>query len=287
MRKFWLIFSGIIYLFSVSGCSDSDPEPIIPPVVTPPTGNIECKVDEIEFRDEDDAITGVREFNYDVNKQNRLESVSIIEDIDGQPFNLRFEFKYKDESSEVPRSVNEVFGGDIITSIDFKFDADNNLTEFTQHQVQSPSIPPESHVFTYEESPFADDSVNTRIIIFDIENLTRDWIDVFPAIFTSGGKRIVRFDRVSFRGDIMEFCLFTYDDQGQLSEIVCRSSDFLLTEVWNFSYDKGLLVSAFWQLPNFRAMSDYTYDSQNKPVSMTSSSNGILNWKGAYFYLCR
>jgi hypothetical protein len=283
----WMKFGVFGYLLLVVACSDSDPEPVPPPSVNPPIGNIQCRVDEIEFRNDDDVITGIREFNYDITKQDRLESVSIIEDLDGEPLNLRFEFRYRDETSVVPSGMNEIFGGDIVTSIDFKYDENDNLTEFTQQQVQSPNIPPQSYVFTYEESPLADDSVNTRIIIFDIENLTRDWIDVFPAIFTSGGQRIVRYDRVSFRGDIIEFCLFTYDDEGLLSEIVCRSSDFLLTEVWNFSYDRGLLVSAFWQLPNFRAMSDYTYNSKQMPVSMTSTTNGNLNWKGAYFYLCR
>ena len=94
--KPWIVLSGIVYIFLVSGCSDSDPEPVVPPGTNPPILNIECKVDEIEFRDQDDAITGVREFNYDVNRQNRLESVSIIEDIQGEPFNLRFEFEYKE-----------------------------------------------------------------------------------------------------------------------------------------------------------------------------------------------
>ena len=33
-------------VFLVFGCSDSDPEPVPPPGVMPPTGIITCKVDE-------------------------------------------------------------------------------------------------------------------------------------------------------------------------------------------------------------------------------------------------
>ena len=288
MRKQWFLLVTTLLLL-ISACSSDDPAPPGgPPGVIPPPGTIPiCKVNEIEIRDENDDITGIREFKFDVNKNNRLESVSIVEDIGSQPLNLRFEFKYGNETTEVPASVDEVFGGDIVTSIDFTYDADGNLTEYLQNQVLDPSIPPQSHIFFYEESELANDSVNTRIITFDINNLTRDWIDVFPALFTTGGKRITRFDRVTFRGDLLEFCEFSYDDDGLLTEIVCRTADFVLSEVWNFTYDDERLSSAFWQLPNFRALSDYTYDNDGKPIAFTSSTNGFFNWKGAYFYQCR
>lgn len=274
-------------VFLVFGCSDSDPEPVPPPGVMPPTGIITCKVDEIEFRNDDDIITGVREFNYNVNKQNRLESVSIIEGIGDEPLNLRFEFHYGDEFSEVPNSITEIFGGDVISSIDFSFDSNGNLTEFIQNPVLESSIPPQSHLFFYEPSELANDSINTRIIIFDIENLTREWIDVLPALFTTGGQRITRFDRVTFRGDLLEFCEFSYNEEGFLEVVVCRNADFILTEVWNFSYDKRRLISAFRQLPNSRTFTDYGYDSQGKPVTANSNTNGIFFTRGAYFYLCR
>ena len=276
----------LVGLILTTGCASEDPEPAIKPgVPIPKSANI-CKIQEMEFRNNDDEITSVREFNYNINRQNRLESISIVEELDLAPQASRFQFYYNEEESIIPTSVDEILGGDIRTSIDFRFSANGNVSEFIQHQVSSSSVPPESHVFFYEPSPLANDSINTRIIVFDIERLTRNWIDIIPAIFTSGGQRITRFEKVNFRGDVLEFCDFSYNDQGSLEEIVCRTSDGLLSEVWDFSYQQDRLTSAFQQLPNFRAITDYEYDDQGKPTSVVSTTDGFFNWKARYFYLC-
>lgn len=269
-------------------CSDDEPMSPINPGTIPSLKNVTCKVNEIEFRNEDDVIIGIREFEFDVNRANRLQSVSIVEGLDRVPITLRFQFLYRDgDQSIVPSSINEVFGGDILTSIDFKFNAEGNLTEFIQYQVLTPSIPPESHLFFYEASEVASDSINTRIIIFDIDRLTRDWIDVFPAIFTTGQQRIHRFDRISFRGDLLEFCEFSYNELGFLEEIVCRYVEGSLSEVWNFTYEDHRLISAYKQQPNFRAITSYNYDAEGKPQFVVSTTDGRFNWKGAYYYVCR
>lgn len=288
MNKNWCLLLLFSQLILVSSCEKEEPELGTNPGGLPTAGNAGCKVQEIEFRNDADEITGIREFNYDVNQNNRLKSISIVEGFDSDPVSLRFQFNYRNgDQSIVPTSIDEVFGADILTTITFTFNTEGNLLEFTQHQVLSPTVPPESHLFFYEPTEFANDSINTRIIMFDIENLTRDWIDVFPAIFTTGGQRITRFDRVTFRGDLLEFCDFSYNEQGYLEEIVCRTVEGLLSEVWSFTYRENQLISAFQQLPNFRAISTYEYDDQGKPVLMESTTDGRFNWKGAYFYLCR
>lgn len=268
-------------------CADDDTKPQIPGIGLPPANSRECKVNEMEFRNEDDLIIGIREFDFNINQNNRIESVSIVEGINQIPVNLRFQFYYNGDESIVPNRIDEVLGGDVLSSINFRFSEDGNLTEFTQTQVSNPEFPPESHLFYYEESELANDSINTRIIIFDIEQLTRDWIDVFPAIFTTGQQRISRFEKVTFRGDLIEFCDFRYNEQGFLEGIVCRTRDGILSEVWDFTYQSGLLISAFKQLPNFRAITDYEYNDERKPITVVSTSDGRFNWKGSYFYLCQ
>jgi len=276
----------LVWVVWTAGCSSEDPVPDPGPGgPIPPSSNI-CKVQEMEFRNEADDITSIREFSYNINRNNRLESISIVEDLDSDPLAFRFEFYYHDDESIIPASVNEVFGGDVQTSIEFRFSADSNLSEFIHYQVSSPSIPPESHVFFYEPSDLANDSINTRIIVFDIERFTRNWIDIFPAVFTNGGQRITRFERITFRGDLLEFCDFTYDDQGFLEQIVCKTVFGVFSEVWDFSYQQDRMTSAFQQLPNFRANTDYEYDSKGKPASVVSSTDGFFNWKASYFYLC-
>ena len=287
MKNHRLLYLSLIWLAGLCSCSEDDPEPQVP------TGNIitgnlvTCKVEEIEFRDRDDQIIGIREFDYSANRGNRLESISIIEDNGVDLLNLRFQLRYREDDSQVPTSMDEIFGGDIVSKIDFRFDVDGNLTEFTRFQVSNPNAPPESYVFYYEPSTLANDSINSRIITFDIDRLTQEWIDVLPAIFTTGGQRITRLDKISFRGDLFEFCVFSYDEQGFLEEIVCRTFDALLTEVWNFTYENDRLISAYEQLPNFRAITVYEYDQQGKPVSVESTTDGRFNWKGRYFYQCR
>lgn len=273
-------------LIMTTGCASEDPQPATGPGGPPPPSSSICKVQEMEFRNGADEITSIREFNYNINLMNRLESISIVEGLDLVPLAFRFHFYYDDDESQIPASVDEVLGGEIRTSIDFKFSADSNLSEFIQYQVSSPSVPPESHIFFYEPSELANDSINTRIIVFDIDRLTRNWIDIFPAIFTSGGQRITRFEKISFRGDLLEFCDFTYNDQGFLEQILCRTDFGILSEVWDFSYQEDRLTSAFQQLPNFRAITDYTYDDDGKPASVVSTTDGFFNWKGLYFYLC-
>ncbi len=284
-----LRFFLLLCLVAMLACSEDEPIPVAPPpgITPPPSGPIICQVEEIEFRDIDDQIIGVREFVYNPNRGDRLESISIIENNGQDVVNLRFRLNYSQDDSLVPNSIEEILGADIVTRTDFKFDSDENLTEFTRSPVYNPDLSPENYIFFYEASELANDSINSRIVTFDIDRLTQEWIDVLPALFTTGGQRITRFDRVSFTGDLLEFCLFHYDDQGSLEEIVCRAADGLLTEVWNFTYENGRLVSAFEQLPNFRAIAEYQYDQDGKPVSVESSTNGIFNWSGRYFYLCR
>ena len=279
-----LIFAGLMVTI---GCASEDPTPtIVPGGPAPPQSPTICRVLEMEFRNEADEITSVREFNYNINRNNRLESISIVEGLDMDPLASRFQFHYNEEGSIIPNSMDEIFGGDRQKSIDFSFSDDGNLSEFIQYQVSSPSAPPESHLFFYEASLLASDSINTRIIVFDIERLTSNWIDIFPATFTTGGQRITRFEKITFRGDLLEFCDFSYDDQGFLEIIVCRTSDGILSEVWDFSYQQDRLTSAFQQLPNFRAITDYEYDNKGMPVSVVSTTDGFFNWKAAYFYLC-
>lgn len=282
-RVLELILVGLILS---TGCSSEDPELVIGPGVPAPPSSIICKVQEMEFRNEADEITSIREFNYNINRNNRLESISIVEELDLVPMALRFQFYYNEEESIIPTSVEEVLGGDIHTSIDFRFSADGNLSEFIQYQESSSPVPPVSHVFFYEPSTLANDSINTRIIVFDIERLTRNWIDIFPAIFTSGGQRITRFERVNFRGDLLEFCDFSYNDQGFLEKIECRTVFGILSEVWDFFYEQDRLDFAFQQLPNFRAITDYEYNNKGKPESVVSTTDGFFNWKARYFYLC-
>ena len=276
-----------LWLGASLSCSEDDTEIPTPPGTLPPSIPVTCKVEEIEFRNQEDQIIGIREFDYNINNGNRLESISIVEDNGVDVLNLRFRLKYPEDGSQVPNRIDEIFGADIVSTIDFKYGPSGNLTEFTQVQVSNPDLPPESHIFTYEASSLANDSINTRIIIFNIDRLTQEWIDVLPAIFTTGGQRITRFERVSFRGDIFEVCQFAYNDSGPLDEIVCRTFEGLLTEVWNFSYEQGRLVSAYQQLPNFRAITVYEYDQEGKPVSVESTTDGRFNWSGRYFYLCR
>ncbi|MGI9542930.1 MAG: hypothetical protein ACR2MX_06690 [Cyclobacteriaceae bacterium] len=278
-----LILVGLIW---TTGCSNEDPDLGIGPIGPAPKSSNICKVQEMEFRNGTDQITSIREFNYNINRKNRLESLTIVEGLDQVPLAFRFEFHYNEEESIIPSSIDEVFGGDIQTSIEFRFSDDGNLSEFIQYQVSTPSVAPESHVFFYEPSALANDSINTRIIVFDIERLTRNWIDIFPAIFTAGGQRITRFEKVNFRGDLLEFCDFSYDDLGFLEKIECRTSFGILSEVWDFSYQQDRLTSAFQQLPNFRAMTDYEYDNKGKPLSVVSTTDGFFNWDARYFYLC-
>lgn len=269
------------------GCSGDDPE--LPPVNGGhPSANIkECKVQEMEFRNENDEITGIRNFNYNVNQNNRIESISIVEGLNLVPISLRFEFRYNNDET-IPASIDEIFGANILTSTEFKFDLQGNLSEFIRFGLAPPFTgPPESHVFFYEESEEANDSINARIITFDIERMTRNWIDVLPAIFTTGGQRITRFEIITFRGDLLNFCDFSYNQQGHLEGIVCRRVDGILSEVWDFTYKNNRLVSAFEQLPNFRAITDYEYDDKGKPVSVVSTTDGRFNWSADYFYVCR
>ncbi len=281
-----IIFLAVMAILA-GGCSGDHPE--LPPVNGgPPLANIkECKVLEMEFRNADDEITGIRNFNYNVNQNNRIESISIVEGINLTPISLRFEFRYL-ENKIIPARIDEIFGADILTSTEFKFDSKGNLSEFIRFGLAPPfNGPPESHIFFYEESELANDSINARIITFDIDRLTRNWIDVLPAIFTTGGQRISRFEIITFRGDLLNFCDFSYNEQGHLEGIVCRSSDGILSEVWDFTYQNNRLVSAFEQLPNFRAIADYEYDSDGKPKSLISSTDGRFNWTADYFYVCR
>jgi len=283
----WILYIVLMGVISVTACSQDDTEPI-PPNGTPPLNQpVSCKVEEIEFRNRNDQIVAIREFTYNIRHGNRLESISIIEDTGLDVLNLRFQLKYRDESSLVPFRIEEVFGSDIISSLEFRFDPSGNLSEFTHFQVLRASMPPESHVFFYEPSELANDSINSRIITFDIERLTQNWIDVLPAIFTTGGQRITRFDKISFRGDLLEFCNFQYDENGFLEEIQCRDFTGTLTEWWNFSYKNNRLISAYHQLPNFRALAEYEYDHSGKPLFVVSTTDGRFNWKGRYFYLCR
>ena len=85
----------------------------------------------------------------------------------------------------------------------------------------------------------------------------------------------------------MEYCNFEYTDKGFLQRVECRGIEGLLSEVWDFTYEDDRLVSAFEQLPNFRAIADYEYDKQGKPVSVVSTTGEIFNWSGSYFYFCR
>ena len=282
-----ILRAALIGVISVTSCSEDAQEPVTPPGNIPPGKQVSCVVEEIEFRNGRDQIVAIREFTYNIRYGNRMETISIVEDTGTDVLNLRFQLKYRDELSLIPFQMDEVFGSNIISSIEFHFDPSGNLSEFTQYKLFDASIPPESHVFIYEPSTLADDSINSRIITFDIERLTQNWIDVLPALFTNGGQRITRFDRISFRGDLLEFCDFHYDENGFLEEIQCRSSDGILTEMWNFSYNKNRLVSAFHQLPNFRDLAEYEYGSDGKPLFVVSTTDGRFNWKGRYFYLCR
>ena len=278
-----MILAGLIV---ATACSSDDPEPMTGPTGPPPQNNNICKVQEIEYRNEAGEITNIHEFNYNINRQNRLESISIVEDLTGDPVARRFDFLYNEEQSVIPVSVNEVIGADVQTTTNFRFSSEGNLTEFIQYNVASPSDPPQSHLFFYEPSPLANDSINTRIIVFDIEGLTRNWIDIFPAVFTSGGQRINRFERISFRGDLLEYCDFSYNDQGFLEQIFCRTVFGVPSEVWDFSYQQGRLTSAFHQLPFFRDNTDYEYDNDGKPASLVSTTDGFFNWEARYFYIC-
>ncbi len=269
------------------GCSGDDPE--LPPVNGGhPSANIkECKVQEMEFRNENDEITGIRNFNYNVNQNNRIESISIVEGLNLVPISLRFEFRYNNDET-IPASIDEIFGANILTSTEFKFDLQGNLSEFIRFGLAPPFTgPPESHVFFYEESEEANDSINARIITFDIDRMTRNWIDVLPAIFTTGGQRITRFEIITFRGDLLNFCDFSYNQQGHLEGIVCRRVDGILSEVWDFTYQNDQLVEAFEQLPNFRAITTYEYDDKGKPIRVVSTTDGRFNWSADYFYVCR
>ena len=279
-----LILAGI---FLVIGCSEETIDPGPGNVGPPLPISVDCKVDEIEFRNGDDEITSVREFNYNVNKKNRLESVTIVEGFDDVPITLGFQFKYLDDESVVPKSMDEVFGADVVTNTTFKFDSDGNISEYIRMMLTAPfNGLPESHLFYYEDSELANDSINARIVTFDIERLTIDWIDVLPALFTTGGKRINRVEEITFRGDLIRFCDLSYGENGYLDEIVCRTADGVLSEVWNFTYENGRLLSAFKQLPNFRAITTYDYDSKGKPTSVVSTTDGRFNWKAGYFYFC-
>jgi len=282
------VFIFLILMAILAGaCSDHSPE--LPPVIgVPPPGSSKiCKVQEMEFRNENDEITGIRNFNYNVNQNNRIESISIVEGLNLVPISLRFEFRYH-ENKIIPARIDEIFGADILTSTEFKFDPQGNLSEFIRFGLAPPFTgPPESHVFFYEESEEANDSINARIITFDIDRMTRNWIDVLPAIFTTGGQRITRFEIITFRGDLLNFCDFSYNDQGHLEGIICRSVDGILSEVWDFTYKNNRLVSAFEQLPNFRAITDYEYDDNGKPLSVVSTTDGRFNWSADYFYICR
>ncbi len=282
-----------IFIFSMLmavlawGCSGDDPEPPPGSGGPPPVNNKECKIHEMEFRNEDDEITGIRNFIYNVNQNNRIESISIVEGLDLVPITLRFEFRYNNDET-IPASIDEIFGADILTSTEFKFDQQGNLAEFIRFELAPPFTGlPESHLFFYEESELANDSINARIVIFDIDRITRNWIDVLPAVFTTGGQRISRFEKITFRGDLLSFCDFSYNQQGYLEGIVCRRVDGILIEVWDFTYQNNRLVSAFEQLPNFRAITTYEYDPEGKPKSVVSSTDGRFNWTADYFYICQ
>lgn len=269
------------------GCSGDDPETPPGNGGPPPVNSKICKVQEMEFRNNQDEITGIRNFNYNVNQNNRIESISIVERLDLDPISLRFEFRYTGNEI-IPASIDEIFGPDILTTTEFKFDLKGNLSEFIRFELAPPYTGlPESHIFFYEASEKANDSINARIITFDIDRLTRNWIDVLPAIFTTGGQRITRFEVINFRGDLLNFCDISYNEQGNLEGIVCRRIDGILSEVWDFTYQNNRLVSAFEQLPNFRAITDYEYDDNGKPSSVVSTTDGRFNWTANYFYICR
>jgi len=278
----------LIPVLLVMSCTEESPVPPVNNGGGVPNKSTICKVNEMEFRDRDDIITGIRDFQYNINQSNRLESITIVEGLDLAPVTLRFQFLYNDDNQiTLPTQMNEVLGGDVVTNTIFRYDADGNLAELIHNQLEEPfTDPPEFLVFFYEDSELANDSINARIIVFDIDRLTRHWIDVLPAIFTQGGRRITRFENQTFRGDIRYYCDFSYDSQGFLSEIVCRSADFVLTEVWDFTYENGRLSSAFHQEPNFRAIATYDYDALGKPISVVSTTGGFINWKASYFYLC-
>lgn len=271
------------------GCSKENPVPAVINGPAPLAKSTICKVEEIEFRDRDDQITGIRDFKYNVNLNNRLESITIVEGLDLVPLTLRFEFHYNNGEQEVvPTRMDEIFGGDVVTNTVFKYDQDGNLIELAYNQLAEPFTgPPEFQVFFYEESELANDSINARIIIFDIDRLTRDWIDVLPAIFTHGGRRITRFQRLTFRDEVLSFCDFSYDSKGFLSAIVCRTGDGILRDVWDFTYQDDRLISAFRQQPNFRHVTSYEYDQDSKPTSVVSTSGERVNWKAAFYYVCR
>lgn len=276
----------LVCLVWISSCSSEDPLPVAGPGGPLVQSDNICKVQEIELRNAADEIAEIREFVYDVKRNNRLESITIVEGLDTDPLTFRFQFYYAEETAVVPKSVEEILGGEVQSSIDFRFSADGNLTEFIQYQVSSPNEPPQSHLFFYETSELAQDSINTRIIVFDIDRFTSNWIDVLPAVFTSGGQRISRFERISFRGDLLEFCDFTYNEQGFLENITCRRVFGTLSEIWDFTYQQGRLTSALHQLPEFWSVTDYEYDDQGKPLRATSTTGQFLNWSGRYFYLC-
>jgi len=273
----------------IMGCSEEEPILQNPNPNPPPSAPAVCVVDEMEFRNGDDVITGIREFNYNINQGNRLESITIVEGFDQVPLTVRFELRYGDgDAKGILNQMNEVFDGDVVTNTLFKYNSDGNLIEFVYSGLSEPYIaPPEFQVFFYEESELANDSINSRIIVFDIDRLTRDWIDVLPAVFTTGGQRITRFESQSFRGDIQYGCDFSYDSQGFLVYVECRSGDGILTQVWDFTYEDNRLISAFRQDPNFRALRNYEYDDEGKPRFVISTINGFFNWRAAYFYSCQ
>ena len=117
--------------------------------------------------------------------------------------------------------------------------------------------------------------------------MTRSWNAGRPAVFTTVGPGISRFEEITFRGDLLSFCDFSYNEQGHLEGIVCRRVDGILIEVWDFTYQNNRMVSAFEQLPNFRAITSYEYDPEGKPKSVISSTDGRFNWSADYFYICR
>ena len=109
----------------IMGCSEEEPILQNPNPNPPPSAPAVCVVDEMEFRNGDDVITGIREFNYNINQGNRLESITIVEGFDQVPQTVSFELKYGDgDAKGILNQMNEVFDGDVVTNTLFKYNSD-------------------------------------------------------------------------------------------------------------------------------------------------------------------